>query len=190
MFKNILLNQRKFISDVIDRNYLWQSILIGFMGFYSSDLMSFFFRFILKKQIENEAHRMFIEAPRNSILFMIGFTLLVYLVCLIFKGRKPLKHLIIAQGFGGLYFLIINLYLSLLPVISLQGNENGDYKKWMIMVMLFVVFSGFALLFYSIRYSITTISEVYGFNILKSIMIWIFTSIPAFLVFNSLTKLN
>lgn len=190
MLKNILLNQRQFIRDVIDRNYLWLSILIGFMGFYSLNLTSFFYRFIAKTQLENEAHRLFIEAPRNSVLYMICSTVIIYLVCLLFKGRKPIKHLIIAQGFGGLYIIIISIYMSLIPIITLHGKENGDLKKWMVMVILFVVFSGFALLFNSIRYSITAISEVYGFRISKSILIWIFTSLPAFIIYNSLTKLN
>lgn len=183
-------SQREFIRNVTEQRHVLAAIIIGIFGVYSFSITSFFGRVVLKTTVKNEILMMLAEHPLKSILYFALSVCLVYLVARLFKGENKFVEYTIASGFGGIYSVLLSLTLAPIPYLSTITTQNGQTNQPILLLVVLLVLTTVIAAFYAIKYSVISISEVFKFKIMKSLIVWLVTFIPLFILTNNMWKVK
>ncbi len=133
--------------------------------------------------------RMLVVGPAESLAYFLGSVLIVYATCYILGRKRPIRDLITAHGFGGIFGVLISLALAPGAVVDLNGQSASDAPQMVVTLMLLFALAALIAVFYGTKYGVVTISELFGFSIPKSLLVWVAAFIPTFAAFNALSKL-
>lgn len=189
-YLNLLKSQREFIQNVVEKRLVFPAIIIGVLGVYSFPVVSFLGRIALKTTVKNELFMLLIADPLKSI-FYFGLSVgVVYIIARLFKGENKLVEYIIASGFGGIYAFLVSVTLAPITFLSKSSVQNGQANQPILLLAVFLVIVTIIAAFYAIKYSVISISEVFKFKIMKSIIVWLITFIPLFLLTGDMWKIK
>lgn len=183
-------SQREFIRNVIEKKPLFPAIIIGVLGVYSFPIASFLGRIALGTTVKNEVFMMLVADPIKSILYFVLSVGLVYLIARLFRGENRFIEYVIASGFGGIYAFLVSLTLAPISFLSKISMQNGQANQSILLLAVLLVITTIIVAFYAVKYSVISISEVFKLKVMKSIIVWLITFIPLFILTGDMWKIN
>lgn len=179
-------NQKEFIKAIIKKDNRGLAVFWGLLGCYIFPLVSSVSRMISDGKVLQEISNLLTKELVGSALYFSLEVVLVYGICKLITKQKSFHKVLITSGFSGIYAVIASFFVSVMMVSTMIMKDQTQPSLILMMVFFISAILLINLFFYSFKYQVLALREIYKFGVVKAFFITLFVYIPLIFIYDFL----
>ena len=184
----LIINPSKTLVEIKSQKGYLPGIILGVIATLSFPLISLIARILMDISNYTDVIKTLLAAPIFGISLFVLYITFLYLLSRLFKGEGKWLSLASNMGWASIPVIFVAITLGFLVLGNTLMQAYPGYKSALLLIAVICAFLVIAAFMWSIKTAVISISVSMNLSLIRSIVVFIISSIICLIPFEYLTQ--